>query len=94
MPIIPRVVTPRDCVSPRVKSADPWVIGSTSVSQVIFLSLAVLFWMLSARDGLGWKGVWATATGVEGVFCGLSAIYGAMAQVLNENYGKTVLPLG
>ena len=67
---------------------------STRSSQVIFLSLAVLFWMLSARDGLGWKGAWATATGIEGVFCGLSAIYGAMAQVLNENYGKTVLPLG
>ena len=67
---------------------------STRSSQVIFLSLAVLFWMLSARDGLGWKGAWAMATGVEGVFCGLSAIYGAMAQVLNENFGKTVLPLG
>jgi len=33
-------------------------------------------------------------TGIEGIFCGLSAIYAALAQVLNEVYGKTVWPLG
>ena len=33
-------------------------------------------------------------TGYEGIFCGFSAIYAGLAQVLNEIFGKTVLPLG
>jgi len=32
--------------------------------------------------------------GIEGVICGLSAVYTALAQVLNESHGRTVLPLG
>ena len=31
--------------------------------------------------------------GYEGLFCGLSAFYAAMAQILNELYGRKVLPL-
>jgi len=59
--------------------------------QVVFLSLTVLFWLLAANH---WFGLPLVIGGVEGIFCGLSAIYAAMAQVLNECYGKTVLPLG
>ena len=33
-------------------------------------------------------------TGYEGVFCGLSAVYAGFALVLNEVYGRVVLPLG
>jgi hypothetical protein len=33
-------------------------------------------------------------TGYEGIVCGLAAIYTGLAQVLNELYGRTVLPLG
>ena len=33
-------------------------------------------------------------TGYEGILCGGSAIYTGLAQVLNEVYGRTVLPLG
>ena len=62
--------------------------------QTIFLSLTVLFWMLALRDAFGWNGAWAVLTGYEGIFCGLSAIYVAMAQILNETYGKIVFPLG
>ncbi len=32
--------------------------------------------------------------GVDGVFCGLLAIYIAIAEIINETYGKTILPLG
>ena len=32
--------------------------------------------------------------GYEGIACGLSASYTGIAQVLNEVYGRTVLPLG
>jgi uncharacterized protein len=31
--------------------------------------------------------------GYEGIFCGASAMYAGLAQVLNEVYGRTVLPL-
>ncbi len=62
--------------------------------QVVFGSLTVLFFMLAAGDlynaGPGFK----HATGFEGIFCGLSAFYTGLAQVLNELYGRTVLPLG
>ncbi|MGC9325288.1 MAG: acetate uptake transporter [Desulfomonilia bacterium] len=62
--------------------------------QVVFFTLTILFWMLAARDAFEWTGTWATITGYEGVFCGASAIYLAMAQVINENFGRTVLPIG
>ena len=62
--------------------------------QVVFLSLTVLFWMLAARDAFGWTGTWAALTGYEVIFCGASAIYCAMAQVINENFGRVVMPLG
>jgi uncharacterized protein len=32
--------------------------------------------------------------GWEGIVCGLSAIYLAMAEVLNEVHGRVVLPVG
>jgi hypothetical protein len=32
--------------------------------------------------------------GYEGIICGLSAIYTALAQVLNEVYGKVIAPIG
>jgi len=62
--------------------------------QIVFLSLTILFWMLAARDALAWKGTWAVVTGYEGIFCGLSAIYLAMAEVINEKFQKVVLPIG
>ncbi|MFH0904980.1 MAG: GPR1/FUN34/YaaH family transporter [Methanobacteriota archaeon] len=31
--------------------------------------------------------------GYEGIICGLSAMYTALAQVLNEVYGRTVAPI-
>jgi succinate-acetate transporter protein len=61
--------------------------------QVVFLSLAILFWLLAAKDITG-SAQLGTIAGYEGVFCGFSAIYTGLAQVLNECYGKTVLPLG
>jgi succinate-acetate transporter protein len=62
--------------------------------QVVFLTLTILFFLLAwgyfAGAGAGFK----NATGYEGIFCGLSAIYAGLAQVLNELFGTTVLPLG
>lgn len=61
--------------------------------QVVFLSLTVLFFLLAIGDFTG-NATIKTIAGYEGIFCGFSAIYAAIAQVLNEVYKKTVLPLG
>jgi uncharacterized protein len=61
--------------------------------QVVFATLALLFLLLAIRDWAG-SAVVGKIAGWEGIICGLSAIYAAVAQVLNEVYGKVVLPLG
>ena len=61
--------------------------------QVVFLTLAVLFFLLAAKDMTG-NAMIGKVAGYEGIFCGFSAIYTGLAQVLNECYGKVILPLG
>ena len=61
--------------------------------QIVFGSLTVLFLLLAISDFTGIKTVKIIA-GIEGIFCGLSAIYTCAAQILNEIYGKSLLPLG
>jgi len=63
------------------------------VLQTVFLSLTILFFLLAISDFTGNTALRIFA-GYEGIFCGLSAFYGCVAQVLNEVYGRTVLPLG
>lgn len=63
------------------------------VTQIIFGSLVVLFGLLALGDATGNHGLTVLA-GWEGLFCGGMAIYAAAAQVLNEMYGRVVLPLG
>ena len=60
--------------------------------QFVFGSLSILFFLLTARDLTG-NATLATLTGIEGVIVGASAIYLAIAEVLNETYQKTVLPI-
>jgi succinate-acetate transporter protein len=62
-------------------------------TQVVFGSLTVLFLLLALGDFTGNHTITIIA-GFEGIFCGLSAIYSAMGQILNAEYGKTVMPLG
>ena len=61
--------------------------------QFVFGSLTILFILLAAGDATGNTSIKHLA-GYEGVICGLSAIYTGIANVLNEVYGKTVLPIG
>jgi len=67
--------------------------------QFVFISLATLFFLLAARSAIL---VYSPSTnvelftrviGIEGIICGLSAFYLAIAEVLNEAHGKTVLPI-
>ncbi len=67
--------------------------NSNKATQVIFLSLTILFFLLAARDYTGSKAI-GTIAGIEGIFCGASAFYTALAEILNEKMGKTFLPLG
>lgn len=61
--------------------------------QVVFGSLVVLFFLLAAANVTGSHAI-HTFAGWEGLFCGFSAIYTGLAQVLNEVYGKVVWPIG
>ena len=67
--------------------------------QFIFMSLAILFFLLVARELTANVALYGTITvntivGVEGVICGSSAVYLAVAEVLNEAHQKTVMPIG
>ncbi len=62
--------------------------------QVVFFTLALLFFLLAILDWSGADPLLQKVAGYEGLICGFSAIYAGLAQVLNECYGKTVLPLG
>ena len=66
--------------------------------QFVFMSLAILFFMLTIRELTGNPILFGTftfnnLTGIEGIICGLSAVYLAFAEVLNEAHKKTVLPI-
>jgi len=61
--------------------------------QFVFISLTILFWLL-ALGFITENSTIITIAGYEGIICGLSAIYLAMAEVINETYGKTILPIG
>ncbi len=67
--------------------------------QFVFMSLAILFFMLTIRELTGNPVLFGdvtfnTITGIEGVICGSSAVYLGLAEVLNEANKKTVLPIG
>ncbi len=62
--------------------------------QFVFGSLTILFAMLAYGDFTAASPGFKHITGYEGIVCGASAIYTGLAQVLNELYGREVLPLG
>jgi uncharacterized protein len=62
--------------------------------QIVFATLTILFFLLAIGDFTAASAGFKHATGYEGIFCGFSAIYTGLAQVLNEVSGKIVLPLG
>jgi len=71
-------------------------IGTLKLSkalQVVFGTLVILFFLLAIGDATE-NALLKKIAGYEGLICGFSAIYTGIAQVLNEVYGKTVLPAG
>ena len=59
--------------------------------QFVFGSLTILFWLLALGHFV--DPAFTTIAGYEGIICGFSAIYLAMAEVINETFGKTILPV-
>jgi hypothetical protein len=59
----------------------------------VFGSLTILFFILGASFADNANSTILKFGGYEGVLCGLGAMYTSFAQVLNETYGRTVLPL-
>ena len=71
-------------------------IGTLKLSrllQIVFFTLAVLFFLLAASVFTGNVSLHKVA-GYEGILCGASAFYGCIAQILNEVYGRKVMPVG
>jgi succinate-acetate transporter protein len=62
--------------------------------QIVFGSLTLLFFLLAYGDYAHPAAGFGIMTGYEGLFCGFAAMYTGLGQVLNELYGKTLLPLG
>lgn len=60
--------------------------------QFVFASLAILFFLLAIGDITEIAAIKQLA-GIEGIICGFSAIYTAIAQILNEVHERVVLPI-
>jgi succinate-acetate transporter protein len=61
--------------------------------QFVFATLTILFFLLAIADATHNEALGHFA-GWEGIVCGGSAIYTGTAVLLNELYGRTVLPVG
>lgn len=61
--------------------------------QFVFGSLVILFFLLALGDATENASI-KTFTGYEGIVCGASAVYTAIANLLNEVYGRILLPVG
>lgn len=61
-------------------------------TQIIFGSLTLLFFLLAAGDFTLIPQITILA-GIVGLFCGGSAFYAAVAQVVNGEFGKSIFPL-
>jgi len=61
--------------------------------QFVFVTLAILYFLLAFGESEAGASI-KTFTGYEGIVCGASAIYAGIGALLNEVFGKTILPLG
>ncbi len=58
----------------------------------LFATVVVLFFLLAAANFTE-SHVLHTIAGIEGIVCGFSALYIAIAELLHSVYGKKVLPI-
>lgn len=70
-------------------------IGTLKLSRIVqafFLTLAILFFLLTAYTLTGNLTI-ALIAGWEGVLCGAIGVYIGLAEVLNDLYNSKVLPV-
>lgn len=62
------------------------------ITQIVFGSLALLFFLLALGDftSLTWI---TTLAGYVGLFCGSAAIYSSVGQVINNEHNKIIFPM-
>lgn len=60
--------------------------------QVVFFLLFILFFLLAAHNWTGSE-LLIRLAGWEGILCGSSAFYLAVAEILNEQFGRDILPI-
>lgn len=63
-----------------------------TIGKLVFGSLTVLFALLALANFTGSHAV-HTLAGYEGILCGVFALYESAGIVINEKFGRTVLPL-
>ncbi len=61
-------------------------------TQVVFLSLTILFFLLSIGDFSGSE-LLIRIAGCVGIFCGASAVYNSVGQIINAEFGRPVFKL-
>jgi succinate-acetate transporter protein len=70
--------------------------------QTVFATLSILFFLLAIKFALlaytsitaGDLEMYTRIIGAEGIITGFSAFYLAIAEIINEAHGKTVVPIG
>lgn len=65
----------------------------TKALMAVFFTLFILFFVVAAKDLSGITEI-AYFAGAIGIVCGGTAMYTAFGEVLNEQHGRTVIPLG
>ncbi|RNF12380.1 putative GTP-binding protein typA/BipA-like [Trypanosoma conorhini] len=58
----------------------------------VFFTVTILFLMLAAGNMSG-SSTTLKVAGYEGIFCGISALYLAFAEIVNETYGRELIPI-
>ncbi len=61
-------------------------------TQIVFLTLAILFLLLALENFTG-IGVFGLLAGIEGIFCGASAVYTAVAGIVDGEFNRPVMPV-
>ena len=61
-------------------------------TMLVFLTLFILFFLLAAEKITGNHAL-GVFTGYEGILCGAIAIYDGAAQIINDHFGRKILPL-
>lgn len=67
-------------------------LNGKTIGKLLFFSLFVLFMLLAGYNFTG-NSLIGKIAGYEGILCGFLAFYEASAIMINDKYGKDILPM-